>query len=550
MGVFMNYQVFGEIAGISVSPTYRGLDYGKVLYDDSNENVKSIFEELVGCDKELVDEYALSIGNPRVCDLNKILVRWGRPEITGSPNVKPELPHVWLLLENTRTRFLFPRGTLLPEIADLAVERRLNVSLSKQTEPQPNPRSKKICREDRIFELKLMFEHYLKGQWDYLSEKSALQEMSYFGYDEVCFNNGLFCEPKDVEDFYSLKVFSALMMLTIGCAPDIPQCYPESNAALVLAIFHMFTQYLDRGVNFLPLDILTFRQVYDVPHHLIFRELQCLAEGVSMDFDAFLENLKRVDCNSSNSKIKFNRRSGCCQFYSSINHIRKPVTEAILSILCAMGMVNLEWTERLCVGDLETIKSLEVTRLGRFILSEPADSFKTIYRGQTPIDYEEFEARSSMWDYKELAPKGSLYIAPDFTVTVQGAVLPIPGYNVLLKSLLSKNSSGDLILDFDAFVRFMELGMTTDKFLSVIRSSFAEVPKNVMAKLRKWIKLSRRPKIRTAYLLETDDAFLLAELKTLLGPMASNVDGIEIDPSEKEELEKCALRTGAYVKFN
>ncbi|MDR1643202.1 MAG: hypothetical protein LBT59_26205 [Clostridiales bacterium] len=547
----MNYQVLGEIAGISMAPTYPGLDYAKLFNDDSKECVNKVFEELEGCDKELVDEYALSIGKPRVGDLNKILARWGQPKITSSPNDQPELPHVYQLLENMRTRLLFPHGTLLPEIADLAVERRLNASLSKQTEPQPNPRSKKICREDRIFELKLMFEHYLKRQWDYLSEKRiALQEMTYLGYDEVCFNNGLFCEPKDVEEFYSLKVFSALMMLTVGYAPDFPRYYQESNAAFVLIIFQIFSQELDCSISILPLDYYAFGQVNNVPHHLIFRELQSLAEGVSIDFDAFLENLKRAGYYSSNSKIILNHKGGWHEFYSTSNHICKPVTEAILSILCALGMVNLEWTERLYVGDLETIKSLEVTKLGRFILSEPADSFKMINRGQTPIDYEEFEARSSMWDYKELAPKGALYIAPDFTVTVQGAVLPIPGYNVFLKSLLSKNSSGDLVLDFDAFARFMELGMTTDKFLDVIRSSFAEVPKNVMAKLRKWIKLSRRPKIRTAYLLETDDAFLLAELKTLLGPMASNVDGIEIDPSETENLEKCALRAGNYVKFN
>jgi hypothetical protein len=187
-------------------------------------------------------------------------------------------------------------------------------------------------------------------------------------------------------------------------------------------------------------------------------------------------------------------------------------------------MVDLVWSERLTTPGRETIKQLALTSLGRHILS------------------------GSKKDYKILEPRGRVVIQPDFKASFIRPLRPFIG-DLFIKDILSATPEGELLLDFQTYVRVMEMGMEGNDFRSELtRACRGEMPENVSKELDRWVESSRTASIREAYLIEAEDIYLLAEVMNLLGPLAKTAEGREIDLSQVEALKKSAWRSGSYVK--
>lgn len=106
-------------------------------------------------------------------------------------------------------------------------------------------------------------------------------------------------------------------------------------------------------------------------------------------------------------------------------------------------------------------------------------------------------------------------------------------------------------LDFSGIVKALEIGIAISELRDYLQeNSTMPVPENVMAALGDWETQSARIRIRTVTIVETDDEFLLEEIKSYRG-MKDNVLGeiqnaLVIQPSKSQKVKKLIEKNGRF----
>lgn len=209
----------------------------------------------------------------------------------------------------------------------------------------------------------------------------------------------------------------------------------------------------------------------------------------------------------------------------------------LLEYLSAMGIVDVAYTvgEE---GDYETkeylsVKYLRLTPLGAYVLGASDDYVK------------------------EETGESGLVVKPDYEIVLNpGSMMDV--HEVFLDKWAEKVSEGAASvykLTFKAIARALDQGITMREIIEYLQEfATASIPANVMTTLEEWERESGRITIRTVTILETDDPYLLKELrsyraidKAVLGELSC---AVEIDGKSarklKREIEKqnryCSIR--------
>lgn len=209
----------------------------------------------------------------------------------------------------------------------------------------------------------------------------------------------------------------------------------------------------------------------------------------------------------------------------------------LLEYLSAMGIVDVAYTvgEE---GDYETkeylsVKYLRLTPLGAYVLGASDDYVK------------------------EETGESGLVVKPDYEIVLNpGSMMDV--HEVFLDKWAEKVSEGAASvykLTFKAIARALDQGITVREIIEYLQEfATTSIPANVMTTLEEWERESGRITIRTVTILETDDPYLLKELrsyraidKAVLGELSC---AVEIDGKSarklKREIEKqnryCSIR--------
>ncbi|MDR1643206.1 MAG: hypothetical protein LBT59_26225 [Clostridiales bacterium] len=503
------------LAGLKVSYAEKGKKpYVDALEDYCAKRCKTIWKRLDGFEKELVGICALSDGLPDKDALNKLLKKWEFDEFQTE-----RIPHLWTYLrKDSKVRLMLPNGKLPTELCDI-VKMDLFFEKANVPEPlQPNPAEKAVSREDRIFELRLLLDAISNSSPHSFSPVNyALMLMQKVGLEDVVFKNGLLCDPKWAESLCDMKVAGALLLAINGYSSTMNFLKDEDLAK------QLFSRYLSTysGEDRLCRFTLKSDHNLNVARHILVSALKKLPVGQKIDFAPLLEVcvkhgfLRGTDpaVISQNEMTVFETWKTVQETYACI----------MLSCLCALGMVDLVWSEKLTVGGRETVKSLAVTELGQYIMEVQTKPY-------VPKD-----------------PPGKVIVSPDFTVTIQPPVRPILG-KYPHDTLLTNIGDGKYALDFNAFVKMLSYGVPQAEIKSLFKSS--PLPENVSETIDRWISKIATAKTRQAYVIETDDVYLLAEILNRLGDMAEPMDEYEIDPDQIKELETSARHMESLIRIN
>lgn len=127
---------------------------------------------------------------------------------------------------------------------------------------------------------------------------------------------------------------------------------------------------------------------------------------------------------------------------------------------------------------------------------------------------------------------------------------------MIFERFLAKTTSDQQVtvyaLNFKGIVKALDIGISIEEIYKYIKTcSTVSIPNNVTVAFNDWIAQSKRIRIRTVTLLETDDAFLLEEIKNYKTIKACATEEIKhalvIAPEHRPKVKKEIEKNGRFV---
>lgn len=146
-------------------------------------------------------------------------------------------------------------------------------------------------------------------------------------------------------------------------------------------------------------------------------------------------------------------------------------------------------------------------------------------------------------------------IKPDFEVVIANSPKRT-AHEVFFERFLIKKTEDVQVsiykLEFSGIVKAMDLGIPLEEIYRYITDySTVPIPVNITDTFNEWIQQSKRIKIRTVTILETDDEFLLEEIKnykTMNTYIKSEIKhALIINPSDIKKIKKLIEKNNRFV---
>lgn len=197
-----------------------------------------------------------------------------------------------------------------------------------------------------------------------------------------------------------------------------------------------------------------------------------------------------------------------------------------LSAIGVLDIVTDKESDDYGVHDYHIVTYFRLTELGAFLLGL-TDNFK-------------IESNSN-----DVVQKG-LIVKPDFEIVIPDGPKRT-SHEVFFERFLIKKTEDAQVsiynLDFNGIVKAIDIGISLDDIYSYLtKHSLTPVPDNITTTFHEWIQQSKRIKIKTVTIIETDDEFLLEEIKnykTMNTFIKSEIKhALTIDPADIKKVKK------------
>ncbi|MDR1643208.1 MAG: hypothetical protein LBT59_26235 [Clostridiales bacterium] len=504
-----------RLANLRVEKNRKKVEYvrqlGRYVIDGG---WREIFESLNANEKELVLSCARAGGTIAQEELKRIAKNM-QTKLHGRSNNLP----FHILKPTSKAHIFFPGGTMPEDLCELIVESQgeLFVIAEKRKAlsfPRSNQASKRISRESRLFQLCYVVEYVHRFSVCKESPQADIKEfLAFFAMEDVCFRDGQLCQnnsPRFGKVAAALHYLDHCMSyIEKAFAPGFDfalrafaSCKNQAGIETGLTTFH----YSDA------LNADTYRPV-------LFDILKSLPLGQDTSFESILALLEEKRFLSDKKRVIGEVKGVPVSI--PIRQARSEYAQAILQILCAIGMVDLVWIESPILNGIETISQVSVTRLGSVILSGSGEP------------------------YEEIEPTGRTFFNDDLTITIIDPVRPLQD-GFFLKELTRPNGLGSYVFDFQSFTDLKKLDFPVEDFKSRLQE-ICEVPQSFLDSLDKWEADSCSAEARNVFVIETDDIYLMAEILNMLGGLATPAEGAEVDESQIELHEQAANDAEMYV---
>ncbi len=511
-----------KIAGIKAKSP-RKADMVKALdaYLSNKQNIVKIFNELHPMEKELLEEIIRGQGNIEIYDVKTILSKYNKP-VRGKYYYLTDL-----FEENSSVRlFIFtndiPRS-IFNELKKHVKPPEKKFTIQKESALDKDKELRKIIigesfEKDCINYIKLANKAKLRvTKGSGLPTKAAMIKI-----DEALINKELLIDADSLDDYrvieqtYRLYGLSRLLLneyilvVKDGLIQPGPDIYDFLKMSVVDKCRMLFEDYLHADdIN--ELDRIREHKIKtddDQP------DLSPARKTVMKHLAEFPVN-EWIDVVEMSRFIKKSDRGflveqvGGIAIYNSYDRYYysghgwlevegRFIQVMLLEYLSAMGMVDVlvkeDWDDYGNIYFL-TVGYFRLTPLGAFILGVN-DSYKE----------------------QVAAPEASgIMVQPNYEVVVNAGDMQ-EVHILFLDKFAEKVSEGAVNvyrLSFKAIVNALDEGISVQEIIDYFQEfSVNPIPENVLLTLQDWERESKRVRIRTVTILETDDQYLLEELKS------------------------------------
>lgn len=180
---------------------------------------------------------------------------------------------------------------------------------------------------------------------------------------------------------------------------------------------------------------------------------------------------------------------------------RRVIEVILLEYLSTLGLIDLIIDEEYIEDDyyynqerVFRVKYVKLTEFGAYAL-EASDEYES----------------------SEIEEDRGIIVQPNFEIMVpEGNKKEI--YSIKLEKFTEKLTDDRMSiykLNFTSMIKALDEGIGIDYIIEYLKENTkSEIPQNVLMELEKWKEVSKRIKIRTVTIVETDDKFLFEELKS------------------------------------
>lgn len=482
-------------------------------------------------------------------------------------------------IPKTKAAIFFPSGKDMPPFVLDILKKVVEPMKFEYGEYVKSAKDYIICRENKIgdFAAVVRFagsENMKVKDGTFEITKAKLAKMvETIKLEEVCDDNGRFCTPKEPKRSSDFKVALPVFVLAVNAGLleiDMSgNVLPGRKSIEWLALPHnklakkIFDSYVhDNKIyefNYIPY-ITTYDGDSNIAWHLCRKPIIDLLKTCPVDkfvkFDD-LEKYAKIFCGN------FFRKNIHCdvmikgyksQSYNYYNYYGRHTPDwdeceaqlirLILSFLCALGMIDIAYTEKVerikdnyndfCIG----IAGVRITKLGAWILGM-ADEYET----PESISVQNAE--------------GEILVQPDYSVIISGLKVRIE-HETYLSKFLTKISIDENAaiykIDFQSIIRAFDNGITPQKIKVYLKKSISrQLPENVERSLDDWQAKVGRVKIQNITVIETDDNLLLEEIKHIKGMdniiISTIKNAVIINSDAQRKAKKLIENTGLIVKI-
>ena len=555
------------------------------------KNITGLFNELSECERDFVSYIVQYGGNEHTPKTLELAKKHGieldyevrhRDGTTHKRNILRDceyrqLKFLFVLavkFPKTKVVAFFPKGTEMPSFVLETLKTVVEPMKFDYEEYEVSDKDFLVCREGRLSDyaalVRVAGSEKLKVKKDTFElTKAKLARLSeLIGYDEVCDSRGEFCMPRDAEKITDFKIGLPFFTLAANSGlVDIDESgnvKPSSRAPALLSksggeLAKLLFDYYMKSDDIQDIRYIANISTNDYVHSIKWSECRMPIIGLLKgcpgnkfvkfsDFSKyamvlcrnFFKRLFRYDVYVKGSYYRswggYNPGWAECE---------EQVLRLILSFLCAIGMVDVAYTENVslmddddedfCVG----IAGFRINKLGMWILGM-ADAYVDSHVAEYQIE------------------EGSLTVLPDYTVVISGLKCRIEHETYLSQFLTKVSIDGNAAvykIDFPSMVKAHRMGLlpsAVGKYLK--KSTSRPMPENVGRSLADWEGKVGRVSIRTVTVLEAGDALLLEELKSIKG-MGDILNGelkhaVPIDGSKAKRAKVLVEKNGWLVNIS
>jgi hypothetical protein len=495
----------------------------------NKEKVIQAYLDSTPPDKELVDIYALSLGDPPPDLVRDVVIKYELERII------PEYHGVMsYITANSPARTLFINFHIPEQTLDILLN-FIPANSVKKDPYIPKDSDYIVCRQGMVSDI-IKLAQYIKANKvplatrGLISRPNGARAMVAGGWSDCCDDgSGNLCTPSKAPHLRNMKVTSSLYLMAY------------------------FARFLDRGVpkDFLALPshemALKLFKLYIHPQNQTpLNELGLLgvnAENCRLHNarNFVVESLAKCPIGEFIPFSSLDRYMHICDNEFLSRHVpggiwqafEVPFIQTCLACLSSIGMVDLAWgkvdidyTIRL---EYLGINGLRLTPLGAWILGL-ADSYES----------------------KESADDGCFVVNGDYAIIISGQLYETRHSPYISRYFTLNPGTSTYTIDFAGIVKLLDDGKTIESFVEYLSANCTKpVPDNVLSTLDDWAQKSKHITLQKAVVLTTDDESLLIEIAHMseikkdvkIVPYAAIITG------DGSKVKKALQKNGKYAKF-
>lgn len=522
-------------------------------YYSRSEALKSIWDSIDAFEKDVVTHIIHCNGKPDYEELRELIKKHDPPSDNRGHYFYGMTGFFRYLAKDSKVYLLFPAGG----IPDIFVEELKNIVPPFVIEYTVLDNPPKDCviieRENRAndFERLVRFCNQNKVPvtgGGLMNKSSAVKLVEYAGYRELCEDGSN--DPNEARIISQLKVTLPLFMLAVSgglLTMTEGRALPDHNAGALITlpdhelIKSLYEAYMKTKsiseIEYMK-GIKSSRKIipWRYARQAVVKQLEVCPINCYIPFSEFERHIRLLDKQFIRPHTGYVMQVGQNGYECDWSQFERPLIMLILSFFGALGITDIAWeTHEDDYGTFsQRVKAFRVTPLGAWILGV-SDSYKPP-------------------KIKITSPEKGFIVQPNFDVLVPDGDTRTQ-HELYFERFLTKASDDAAVtiyhMDFESAVRALDMGLPIADVTKYLTDGASKpLPENVIQALSDWERQSGRIRLRRVTILETDDLYLLEELKRIKG-MGEYITGdvgpsVAVNPGDTKKIKRLIEKHKRY----